>query len=140
MPSQLGDRALDPELEDSRVGLVLAGGGARGAYEAGALSVLLPELEAAGERVSVLVGTSVGALNGAWLVCNLHRPAPQVAESLTELWRSMRWEDVLAPVWSPRSLGPFRALRAAHDRWGRSGGIGPRLLAPGRDRRPASGR
>jgi NTE family protein len=48
---------------DPKVGLVLAGGGARGAYEAGALSVLLPALEARGERPGVLLGTSVGAVN-----------------------------------------------------------------------------
>jgi len=35
-------------------GLVLAGGGARGAYEAGALSVLLPVLERSGKRPSIL--------------------------------------------------------------------------------------
>ena len=33
-------------MGEERVGLVLAGGGARGAYEVGALSVLLPALEA----------------------------------------------------------------------------------------------
>jgi enoyl-CoA hydratase/carnithine racemase len=34
------------------IGLVLPGGGARGAYEVGALSVLLPALEARGEELS----------------------------------------------------------------------------------------
>ena len=37
------------------IGLVLPGGGARGAYEVGALSVLLPALEARGERHTVWV-------------------------------------------------------------------------------------
>jgi hypothetical protein len=40
--------------------LVLAGGGARGAYEAGALTVILPELDRRGERPTVHAG--VGAL------------------------------------------------------------------------------
>ena len=44
-----------------RVGLVLSGGGARGAYEAGVLSVLVPVLEARGECPTIIVGTSVGA-------------------------------------------------------------------------------
>jgi predicted acylesterase/phospholipase RssA len=50
-----------------RVGLVLAGGGARGAYEAGALSVILPELERRGERPTMYLGTSVGSLNAVAL-------------------------------------------------------------------------
>jgi NTE family protein len=37
-------------IDRGSVGLVLAGGGARGAYELGVLSVLLPALEARGER------------------------------------------------------------------------------------------
>lgn len=89
-----------------RIGLVLAGGGARGAYEAGALSVLLPALEARGERVSVIVGTSVGALNAVWLASNAHRPTTEVVEAHQKLWREIRWEDVLAPVWSLRTVVP----------------------------------
>ena len=52
-------------MADSRVAIVLSGGGARGAYEIGALSVLLPALEARGERPRIIVGTSVGAFNAA---------------------------------------------------------------------------
>jgi predicted acylesterase/phospholipase RssA len=51
----------------AQIGLVLAGGGVRGAYEVGALSALAPALEARGERPRIIVGTSVGALNGAYL-------------------------------------------------------------------------
>ena len=50
------------------IGLVLAGGGARGAYEVGVLSRLLPWLEEEhGNRPDLIVGTSVGALIGAAL-------------------------------------------------------------------------
>ena len=48
-------------------GLVLGGGGARGAYASGALSVLLPELK---DQVKVIVGTSAGALIAAYLAAN----------------------------------------------------------------------
>ncbi len=49
------------------VGLVLAGGGARGAYEIGVLAELLPALHERGERVSVITGASSGAINGVAL-------------------------------------------------------------------------
>ncbi len=87
-----------PIVGEERVGLVLAGGGARGAYEMGALSVLLPALEAAGQRPTVLVGTSVGAVNIAYLAANAHRSAADAAAGGIELWRSLRWEQVLAPL------------------------------------------
>ena len=87
-----------------RVALVLPGGGARGAYEIGALSVLLPALHERGERVSILCGTSVGALNAALLGSLAAEPVEvQVAESL-DRWRRMRKGDVIAPIIGPRSL------------------------------------
>ena len=87
-----------------RVALVLPGGGARGAYEAGALSVLLPALHARGERVSILCGTSVGAVNAALLASIVDEPIDvQVAIGL-ERWRTMRKGDVIAPLIGPRSL------------------------------------
>jgi NTE family protein len=68
------------------VGLVLAGAVARGAYEAGALAELLPELERRGERPTVLVGTSAGALNTAFLASRADRPADVASKELVDLW------------------------------------------------------
>jgi len=86
------------------VGLVLAGGGARGAYELGALSVLLPALEARGERPRVIVGTSVGALNAAFLAGTAERPVAEVVARGVEIWESLRFEDVLAHLGSPGAV------------------------------------
>jgi NTE family protein len=91
--------------------LVLAGGGARGAYEAGALSVLLPELESRGERPSVFLGTSVGALNAAFLAARQHLPASEAVSDLVEIWTSLRKGDVIRPIL--RRQGPLAVARYA---------------------------
>jgi NTE family protein len=86
------------------VALVLAGGGARGAYEAGALSVLLPALEEAGMRPRIVVGTSAGAVNGVFLASRAHEPATQVLAEGEAVWRELRWEQVVRPLVSPGTL------------------------------------
>ena len=58
-------------------------GGARGAYEAGALSVILPELDRRGERPGTYVGTSVGAINAAALASSHHMSAVGQVEYLS---------------------------------------------------------
>ena len=65
-------------------GLVLEGGGARGAYQIGAWRAL----REAGISLSAVAGTSVGALNGA-LICmdDLKR-----AEFI---WKNIRWSHVM---------------------------------------------
>lgn len=89
--------------------IVLAGGGARGAYEVGALSVLMPVLEQRGERPSIIVGTSVGAFNSAYLAAHADRPVAEVANDGIGWWEALRWRDVMAPLTSPRSV--LRSLR-----------------------------
>ena len=80
------------------VAVVLPGGGARGAYEVGALSNLLPALQARGERVSIWCGTSVGAINAAVLASFAHLPADEQAQHALALWRGLRKQDVIAPI------------------------------------------
>ncbi len=100
--------AIDRNGTAPKVALVLPGGGARGAYEAGALSVLLPALEARGERVSVICGTSVGAINAAAAASMVHRPMDEQVEYSLDHWRNLRKTDVISPV-----LGPGLAVSAA---------------------------
>ena len=99
------------------VGLVLAGGGARGAYEAGVLAELLPWLEERGERPTVLVGTSVGALTAAYLASVAHLPAREAADELLARWGAVTQDRVIKPILrhqSPRTmlryLGEFAGL------------------------------
>jgi NTE family protein len=80
------------------VAVVLPGGGARGAYEAGALAELLPALQARGERVSIFCGTSVGAINAAMLASSAHHTADEVAAGGLAHWRAMRKGDVMRPI------------------------------------------
>jgi NTE family protein len=80
------------------VAAVLPGGGARGAYEAGALSVLLPALEARGERVSIWCGTSVGAINATAMASLAHLPVTEQTRIGVKLWRELRKGDVVAPI------------------------------------------
>ena len=55
---------------EQRTGLILAGGGARAAYQVGVLQVVADTLSApANNPFPILVGTSAGALNAAVLAC-----------------------------------------------------------------------
>jgi NTE family protein len=88
-----------------QVGLVLAGGGVRGAYEAGVLSALAPVLQRRRERPRVIVGTSVGALNGAYLAANANCPLSEAVEGVIDVWHTMEYSDVLGPLLSAGELG-----------------------------------
>jgi NTE family protein len=104
-------RHADPVAsEGPRVGLVLAGGGARGAYELGALSVLLPLLVERGEFPSIFVGTSVGAINAAGMAASSHLPVQQAIAQELARWREVDRRSVIRPI-IPRL--PLTALRYA---------------------------
>lgn len=62
-----------------KLGLVLEGGGAKGAYQMGAYKALLEE----GISVQGVSGTSIGALNGAMIVQGEH-------EKCFEMWKEIR--------------------------------------------------
>ena len=83
------------------IGLVLAGGGARGAYEIGALRALLPWLEKRHkQRPDLIVGTSVGALNAAYLAAHADRTADHLMDEARDRWLEIGYRQVLDPFLS----------------------------------------
>lgn len=69
-------------------GLVLSGGGARGAYEAGVMQGIVEVLRPTSAPFEVLCGTSVGALNAAYLAAHADQADMDVA-GLAEHWRAL---------------------------------------------------
>ncbi len=107
---------------------MLAGGGARGAYEVGALAALAPALAERGGTPDIIIGTSIGALNGAFLAARAHEPLQATATAAVEMWRQLRWGDALRPLVSPSEVG--RLLGAGAMLAGLPGGDLSGLLDP----------
>jgi len=77
--------------------VILSGGGARGAYEAGVIRYLVEELpRVLGHpvRFDILCGTSVGAIHACYLAATAHEDADRGAR-LVDLWKSMQLDKVL---------------------------------------------
>ncbi|MGW4791077.1 patatin-like phospholipase family protein [Nonomuraea sp. NPDC004297] len=101
----------------ARTAFVLGGGGVLGAHEVG----MLRALDEAGIRPDLVVGTSVGALNGAVIAAD---PADAVAR-LTGLWQSDVVRTAFAGSWVSRlstlartgthlhPMGPLREVLSA---------------------------
>lgn len=112
------------------VGLVLAGGAARGAYEVGVVRYVLEDVAKALGRdvpIDVLCGTSAGSINACLLAAHADKPAQRGA-MLARKWTELKLEDVVRPStpellhMAGRLLG--RSRSAPRDpRAGRRGGI-----------------
>ena len=84
---------------NGRTAFVLSGGGSLGAMQVG----MLQALTEAGVQPDLLIGTSVGAVNAAWIGgCPDHEGALR----LGEIWRTLRRQDIfpLSPWSSARGL------------------------------------
>lgn len=71
-----------------KIGLVLAGGGSLGAIQVG----MLRELVLGGVRFDIVVGSSAGAINGAFFAQN---PTLDGVRQLEAIWRGIRRSDVM---------------------------------------------
>jgi NTE family protein len=83
---------------------VLSGGGNLGSLQAGMLTALL-EAEIVPD---MLVGTSIGAVNAAFLAAN---PSLEQAVSLCEMWTGLRSREVFS--WNPIGIGASLWRRGA---------------------------
>lgn len=91
----------------SRVGLVLAGGSARAAYEVGVVRYVLEDVARALGRdvpIDVISGTSAGSINAAMLAAHADKPSARAA-MLAQRWTTLEIEDVVRP--SPGRILPI---------------------------------
>jgi NTE family protein len=83
---------------DAQLAVVMSGGGARAAYQAGLLHAIgrrHPRL-----RVPIIAGVSAGAINAAWMASSCDEYG-QTMEELVELWRSLKVENIFrVDAWS----------------------------------------
>src|SRR6266699_876420 len=87
--TSMADPAASRAAGEPRTAFVLAGGAAMGAMQAGMIHALYER----GIAPDLLIGTSAGALNAAFLAS---RPATvATAEELAALWRGLRRSDIL---------------------------------------------
>ena len=83
----------------SKVGLVLAGGSARGAYEVGVVQYILEDVARALGRdvpIDVISGTSAGSINSVMLAAHADKPSARAA-LLARKWTDLKLEDVVRP-------------------------------------------
>ena len=82
-------------MSQKRLAIVLSGGGARGAYEAGVIHYIRTMLPAhVRERhFDIQCGSSIGAINSCFMTAMAHDPEAQGKE-IRHLWERVREEDV----------------------------------------------
>ncbi len=121
-------------MGDDRVGLtalVLGGGGARGAYEAGVLAylyeTLLPEIGPDFE-FDLVSGTSVGAVHAAYVAATAAEELAQRARILSDVWSGMELAQMLRPSLLDVARVPLRALGLTRQRRVAAGSSNARVL------------
>ncbi len=95
-----------------RTGIVLSGGGVRGAYEAGVVAGIVEALGRKSEDpapFSIFTGSSVGAINAAFLATHADR-GDLAVDDLYQAWRSLRRRAHIRPDLL-RLVGRTRGLR-----------------------------
>jgi len=100
-----------------RLAVVLSGGGARGAYEAGVLSYLFSSLpERLGRPVTfdIITGTSVGAVHACY--CAAMQGLPDAGEKLEAIWRALSLDRVFAPGFTDLFTVPLQLIGLAPER------------------------
>ena len=106
-------------MTEKRTGLVLSGGGARGAYEAGGLGYLFehvyPRL-GAGFEFDIISGTSVGAVHAAFTAATSDQEQAVRAQLLSSTWSEMQMSDVLNVSLRDLLAMPLRALGFGRNR------------------------
>lgn len=102
---------MGPAAQIQRTGLVLTGGGARGAYQAGVLSALgeIMRDNDIPNPFSIITGNSAGSINAAYMAANIDQ-FDMAANTIRSMWESIHTEQ----IFHVDSLSLFRIV----SRWG----------------------
>lgn len=84
-----------------RIGIVLAGGGAKGAFQAGAMKAIYDYLRTHGalDKVKVISGTSIGSWNALFWLADLIDSSDAAPGIHERWWRSISIRALAAPSW-----------------------------------------
>jgi predicted acylesterase/phospholipase RssA len=90
----------------NRIGIILSGGGAKGAYQAGAMTAIYEFLEkhVALNKVRMIAGTSIGSWNALFWLCGLIGGTDEIPGVLEQWWHQVDLESVIRPTF----YVPFR--------------------------------
>ena len=99
-------REIEEHFRHKKIGIILAGGGAKGAYQAGAMKAIYEFLNEhkALENVKMVAGTSIGSWNGLFWYADLLRPdmisyKGQQMSAHEYWWKRVNAKALVAPSW-----------------------------------------
>ena len=92
------------------MGLVLSGGGSRAAYQIGALKALTPNLLRHKNPASIIIGSSIGAINGLMIASTFGEGLAGALAITEEVWRERIFRNTFEGT---PSMAFFRAVRMA---------------------------
>jgi predicted acylesterase/phospholipase RssA len=100
-----GPPAHNPLEGFNRIGIILAGGGAKGAYQAGAMKAVYEFIDEHGahDKVKMIAGTSIGSWNALFWLADMVKDGVdedgnKVAGELERWWRRVNVSEIIKPV------------------------------------------
>jgi NTE family protein len=123
-------RANSTKQATQRRALVLSGGGARGAYEAGVLRFLFEGLPARlghAPRIDLVSGTSVGAIHACFIAATVHEGSERGAR-LGDVWESMVLSELFGSALGELLRLPRRVVSTLRASSALRGGTAPDRL------------
>ena len=90
----------NPLAEFNRIGIILSGGGAKGAYQAGAMQGIYEFLEQhdAHRKVQMIAATSIGSWNALFWLADLMKSQNGGTSPLEKWWSQVAMEKIILPV------------------------------------------
>ena len=92
------------------LGLVLSGGGARAAYQVGALKALIPYFSKSKNQINVIVGSSIGAINSLLLGACLKNGYEEAVNICELVWQERNFRNTFS---DHPSLAFFKSIKLA---------------------------